>query len=254
MGHVKQSVAWWCFAQGDMTIERLVQTAADIGYKAIELVEQEHWQLIKDHGLAIASMQGQSSLEEGFNRREHHDHLEREVRANIALAAQWGIPNIVVFSGNRKGLDDRAGAEITAEGLKSLAKVAEDEGVTLVLELLNSKIDHPDYQADKTTWGVEVCQMVASPAVKLLYDIYHMQIMEGDIIRTINQHHAYLGHYHTAGNPGRHEIDDTQELQYTPIIRAILATGYDGYVGHEFSPKGDPLTALKQAFELCNIS
>ena len=253
MGHIKQSITWWSFALGDMTIERLVRIAADIGYEAIELVEQEHWQLIKDHGLAIASLRGQSSIEEGFNRRAHHDRLEREVRANIALAAQWGIPNVIVFSGNREGLDDRTGAEITAEGLKRLAKVAEDEGVTVVLELLNSKVDHPDYQADKTTWGVEVCKMVDSPAVKLLYDIYHMQVMEGDIIRTINQYHAYVGHYHTAGNPGRHEIDDTQELQYSPIMRAILASGYDRYVGHEFSPKGDSLTALKQAFELCNI-
>jgi hydroxypyruvate isomerase len=138
--------------------------------------------------------------------------------------------------------------------LRRLARVAEDEGVTLVLEMLNSKVDHPDYQVDKTAWGLEVCRMVDSPAVKLLYDIYHMQIMEGDIIRTIREHHSYFAHYHTAGNPGRHEIDDTQELQYPPIIRAILATGYDGYIGHEFLPKGEPIAALKHAFEVCNIS
>jgi hydroxypyruvate isomerase len=254
MGHIKQSVAWWSFAQGDITVERFVQAAADIGYEAVELVEQEHWPLVKDHGLAIASMQGQSSLEKGFNRREHHDHLEREVRANIALAGRWGIPNVVVFSGNRDGLDDKTGAEITAQGLKRLARVAEDEEVTLVLELFNSKVDHPDYQADKTPWGLEVCRMVDSPAVKLLYDIYHMQIMEGDIIRTIREHHRYFAHYHIAGNPGRHDIDDTQELQYPPIIRAIGATGYDGYVGHEFLPKGEPIAALKHAFAVCDIS
>jgi len=254
MGQIKQSVAWWCFAQRGMTIERLVKAAADIGYAAIELVEQEHWQLIKDHGLVIASLLGQSSIEEGFNRREHHDRLEREVRANIMLAAQWAIPNVVVLSGNRGGLDDKVGAEITAEGLRRIARIAESEGVTLLLEMLNSKVDHPDYQADKTSWGLEVCQMVDSPAVRLLYDIYHMQIMEGDIIRTIREHHGYFGHYHTAGNPGRNEIDDTQELQYPPIIRAILATGYDGYIGHEFLPKGDPIAALKHAFEVCNIS
>src|SRR5947208_8319531 len=253
MGHIKQSITWWSFALGDMTIERLVRMAADIGYEAIELVEQEHWQLIKDHGLVIASLKGQSSIEEGFNRRAHHDHLEREVRANIALAAHWAIPNVIVFSGNRKGLDDRAGAEITAEGLKRLAKVAEDEGVTLVLELLNSKIDHPDYQADKTTWGVQVCQMVDSLAVKLLYDIYHMQVMEGDIIRTIREYHAYFGHYHTAGNPGRQELDERQELQYKPIIQAIAATGYKGYLGQEFIPSGNPEVALRQAFDICNI-
>jgi len=254
MDHIKQSIAWWCFTQGDMTIERMVRLAADIGYQAIELVEQEHWQFIKDHGLAIASLRGQSSIEEGFNRREHHDRLEREVRANIALAAQWGIPNVIVFSGNREGLDDRRGVEITAEGLKRVARVAEDEGVTLVLELLNSKVDHPDYQADKTAWGVEVCRMVDSSAMRLLYDIYHMQIMEGDIIRTIRQYHGYFALYHAAGNPGRQELDERQELQYKPIIQAIAATGYKGYLGQEFIPRGDPVAALKQAFDVCNVS
>jgi hydroxypyruvate isomerase len=160
---------------------------------------------------------------------------------------------VIVFSGNRDGLDDKTGAEITAQGLKRLARTAQDEGVTLILELLNSKVDHPDYQADKTIWGVQVCQMVDSPAVKLLYDIYHMQVMEGDIIRTIREHHAYFGHYHTAGNPGRQELDERQELQYKPIIQAIAATGYKGYLGHEFIPTGDPEVALRQAFEICNI-
>ena len=253
MQAIKQSISWWCYAQKGMTIERMVRIAADIGYESIELVEQEHWQFIKDHGLTIASLKGQSSIEEGFNRREHHDHLEREVRANIELAAQWGIPNVIVFSGNRDGLDDKTGAEITAQGLKRLARTAQDEGVTLILELLNSKVDHPDYQADKTIWGVQVCQMVDSPAVKLLYDIYHMQVMEGDIIRTIREHHAYFGHYHTAGNPGRQELDERQELQYKPIIQAIAATGYKGYLGQEFIPTGDPEVALRQAFEICNI-
>ena len=253
MDRIKQSISWWCFAQRGMAIERMVRIAADIGYEAIELVEQEHWQFIKDHGLTIASLKGQSSIEEGFNRREHHDHLEREVCANIALAAQWGIPNVIVFSGNRDGLDDKTGAEITAQGLKRLARTAQDEGVTMILELLNSKVDHPDYQADKTIWGVQVCQMVDSPAVRLLYDIYHMQVMEGDIIRTIRQYHGYFSHYHTAGNPGRQELDQTQELQYKPIIQAIAATGYKGYLGQEFIPTGDPEVALRQAFEICNI-
>jgi hydroxypyruvate isomerase len=253
MGHIKQSITWWSFALGDMTIEKLVRMAADIGYEAIELVEQEYWPLIKDHGLAIASLRGQSLIEVGFNRRAHHDRLEREVRANIALAVQWGIPNVIVFSGNREGLDDRTGAEVTAEGLQRLARVAEDEGVTLVLELLNSKVDHPDYQADKTAWGVEVCRMVDSPAIRLLYDIYHMQIMEGDIIRTIRQYHDYFAHYHTAGNPGRHELDKRQELQYEPIIQTIVATGYQGYLGQEFIPTEDPEVSLRQAFEICNI-
>lgn len=253
MNRIKQSISWWCFAQQDMRIEKMLRLAADIGYKGIELVEQEHWQTIKDHSLEIASMRGQSSIEEGFNRREHHNRLTREVRANIALAAQWSIPNVIIFSGNRNGLDDKVGAEMTAQGLKPLMRIAQDEGVTLILELLNSKVDHPDYQADKTSWGVQVCQMVNSPAVKLLYDIYHMQIMEGDIIRTIREYHAYFGHYHTAGNPGRNELDERQELQYRPIIQAIAATGYQGYIGQEFIPSGDAEAALRQAFEICSV-
>lgn len=253
MSHIKQSISWWCFAQGDITPQRLVRIAADIGYAAIDLVGQEHWQLVKDHGLAIATLGGHSSIEKGFNRQEHHQCLEREVRANIALAAQWAIPNVLVFSGNREGLDDKIGAEITAEGLRPVARIAENEGVTLVLELLNSKVDHKDYQADSTAWGLDVCRLADSPAVKLLYDIYHMQIMEGDIIRTIRQHYAFFAHYHTAGNPGRHELDDTQELQYKPIIQAIAATGYTGYVGHEFIPIRDVEAGLRQAFDLCNI-
>jgi hydroxypyruvate isomerase len=254
MGQLPQSIAWWCFQASEITIEQLVRIAADIGYKGIELVEQHYWQLIKDHGLEIVTLRGQTAIERGFNRREHHVDLEREVRANIALATQWGIPNVIVFSGNRDGLADKTGAEITAQGLQRVARIAQDEGVTLLLELLNSKVDHPDYQADKTTWGVEVCQMVDSPAVKLLYDIYHMQVMEGDIIRTINQYHAYLGHYHTAGNPGRHELDKTQELQYEPIIRAIAATGYQGYIGQEFIPTTNPEAGLRQAFEICTVN
>lgn len=253
MAHIKQSISWWCFQQGGMTMERMVRIAADIGYEAIELVEQEYWQYIKDAGLKIASLKGQASIEEGFNRREHHEHLQREVRANIALAAQWDIPNVIIFSGNRAGLDDKSGAEIMAEGLRGVVKVAEDAGVTLVLELLNSKVDHPGYQADRTAWSVEVCRMVNSPALRLLYDIYHMQVMEGDIIRTIRDYHDYFAHYHTAGNPGRNEIDERQELQYKPIVQAIMATGYSGYLGQEFIPTGDPEAALRQAFAICDV-
>jgi hydroxypyruvate isomerase len=188
-----------------------------------------------------------------MNRRENQARIAQEIRANLDLAVQWGIPNLICFSGNRNGISDSEGAEITAETLRHVAKMAEDAGVTLVLELLNSKVDHPDYQCDHTAWGVQVCQMVDSPRVKLLYDIYHMQIMEGDVIRTITDNHAWFGHYHTAGNPGRHEIDQTQELNYLPIMRAIAATGYDGYVAQEFIPVNDPVAGLKQAFEVCDM-
>src|SRR5690606_19607338 len=189
-------------------------------------------------------------LEDGLNKRENHERITREIEANLKLAAEWNIPNLIVFSGNRDGLDDQTGAEITAEGLRGVAKLAEDAGITLVLELLNSKVDHPDYQCDHTAWGIEVCRMVDSPRVKLLYDIYHMQVMEGDVIRTIQQHHGWFGHYHTAGNPGRNDLDDQQEIFYPPIFRAIAATGYDGYIGHEFIPKADPAAALRAAHEL----
>lgn len=253
MNHIRQSVSWWCFVPDKLTPEALLHAAADIGYEAIDLVSPPYWQLVKDHGLKIAAVNGHASLTDGLNRRENRGRIASELEANIALAARWEIPNLICFSGNRNGLSDAEGAEITAENLRHVARIAEDAGVTLVLELLNSKVDHPDYQGDHTDWGVKVCQMVGSPRVKLLYDIYHMQIMEGDIIRTISTNHPYFGHYHTAGNPGRHEIDQTQELNYPAIMRAILATGYAGYVAQEFVPTGDPIRALSSAFTMCNL-
>src|SRR5262245_52893557 len=182
---MKHSVSWWCFVPRPMTPETFVQTIARIGYDGVDLVEPPYLALVRDAGLQIASIRGHDSIQHGLNRRENHARIERELSANIELAAQWGIPNIVCFSGSRGGLDDATGADITAEVLRRVAKKAEDAGVTLVLELLNSKVDHPDYQCDRTVWGVEVCKRVDSPRVKLLYDIYHMQVMEGDVIRTI---------------------------------------------------------------------
>jgi hydroxypyruvate isomerase len=253
MTPIKQSISWWCFETGELTPEQLVRTATEIGYAGFDLVGPEYWPLITDHGLAIAAISGHQSIDLGLNRREHHDRIEREILANLESARQWDIANLIVFSGNRAGQDDASGAQITAEGLRRVAGAAEDAGVTLVLELLNSKVDHPDYQADRTAWGVEVCRMVDSPWVQLLYDIYHMQVMEGDITRTIQTYAPFLGHYHTAGNPGRHEIGATQELNYPAIMRAVLASGFDGYVGQEFLPVGDPIAALKEAFDLCNV-
>ncbi len=250
MTSLKPAVAWWCFARGEMTPEALVTAAAEIGYAGVELAPQEHWPAISGAGLAIATAPAHQSLTDGLNRRENHDRIEREVHANLALAERWRIPVLICFSGNRNGLDDAIGAEQTAEGLRRIARAAEDGGVTLALELLNSKVDHPDYQCDRTAWGVKVCEWVDSPRVKLLYDVYHMQIMEGDVIRTIQRHHAHFGHYHIAGNPGRHEPDESQELNYPAILRAIRATGYVGYVGMEFVPRGDPIAALAASFQL----
>ena len=250
MNAFRQSLAWWCFSPAQMTPDALVRAAAEIGYPAVELVPPDYWPRVKEHGLAIAAIGGHASILLGLNRREHHARIQREIETNLRLAQQWGIANLICFSGSRNGLDDRTGAEITAEGLRSVARSAEDAGVTLVLELLNSKVDHPDYQCDHTDWGVRVCEMVDSPRVRLLYDIYHAQIMEGDIIRTIQHNQRWIGHYHTAGAPGRHELDETQELYYPAILHAIAQTGYAGYIGHEFIPTGDPVRSMAHAFRL----
>lgn len=253
----KQSFSWWCFIhrpdiQGDAA--KLLKGAKAIGYDGVDLAPYEILDLTKEHGLEIASYVGHASLTDGLNRRENHQRIADELHRNIELAKKYHIPNLVCFSGNRAGLDDERGAEITAEGLKLVAKAAEEAGVLLVVELLNSKVDHKDYQCDRTAWGVKVCQMVNSPAVKLLYDIYHMQIMEGDIIRTIRENIQWIGHIHTAGNPGRNDMDETQELYYPAIARAIQETGYDRWVGHEFIPKGnDTIAALRHAYELFKV-
>jgi hydroxypyruvate isomerase len=247
MTQYKQSFSWWNLTDAPISDEALIEAGARLGYDGIEMPNRELWPLIRDSGLSIVSINGHQSIEAGFNRRGHHDRIEREIAGNLDLAVAWNIPLLICFSGNRDGLDDAAGAETTAEGLRRVAPLAEDAGVTLVLELLNSKVDHPDYQCDHTAWGVDVCRRVDSPNVKLLYDIYHMQIMEGDIIRTVQETVAFIGHYHTAGNPGRHELDGRQELNYRPIAEAIAATGYAGYIGHEFIPTRDPVEGLREA-------
>jgi hydroxypyruvate isomerase len=254
MNRIKQSVCWWCFARGNLKPERLVKEAAAIGFDSVEMGPQEYWDLIQEHGMKVAIIGGHGTLTDGLNRRENHDRIEQELLKNIEVAAQRGIPSLICFSGNRKGLSDDEGADITAAGLSRVAKAAEEKGINLCLELLNSKVDHPDYQCDRTKWGVEVCKRVNSPRVKLLYDIYHMQIMEGDLIRTIRENIQFIGHFHTAGNPGRRDLDDMQEIYYPAVMRAIAETDYAGYVGHEFVPKGDPIAALKQAFETCRVN
>jgi hydroxypyruvate isomerase len=246
----RQSVSWWCLTPGLLSAQQLVRLAVEIGYDAVELLPEAAWPLARDHGLAIASTNGHASITDGLNQRANHTRIVHELEEAITKAERWQIANLICFSGNRGALDDEAAIEATADGLAQVAKRAENAGVTLVLEVLNSKVDHPDYQADRTAWAVEVCRRVASPAVKVLYDIYHMQIMEGDIIRTIEAVHPWIGHYHTAGNPGRAEIDDSQELNYRPIFETIAATGYTGYIGHEFIPHGDPEIALRHAFAL----
>ncbi len=251
-GRLKQSISQWCY-NGKLSMEQLIAEAVRIGYSAIELVDRKHWDAIRKAGLRIAAVGGHGTLTNGLNRRENHARIEEEIRKNLDLAAHYGIPNLICFPGNRSGLSDEEGMKTTVEGLKRVARVAEEKEITLVMELLNSKVDHKDYQADHTEWGVEVCKRVGSPRVKLLYDIYHMQIMEGDLIRTITKNIEYIGHFHTGGNPGRNEIDETQEIYYPAVLKCIADKGYTGYVGHEFVPKGNPVKALERAFEICTV-
>jgi hydroxypyruvate isomerase len=249
-GRIKQSICRWCY--GSMPLEKLAEVARRLGYKSIELLGQREYKIIKPYGLTCAMMSC-SSIADGLNRKENHDKIEKELRSNIAFAAAEGLPNVICMAGNRRGMADDEGLATCALGLKRVLGFAEEKKVTVCMEGLNSKVDHKDYMYDLTTWGVALCKKVGSPRFKLLYDIYHMQIMEGDVIRTIRQYKDYIGHYHTGGNPGRHEIDDTQELNYPAIVRAIVETGYTGFLGQEFIPVRDAVASLGQAFELCDV-
>ena len=229
-----------------------------MGYVAIELWERgpdfaEVVALAKKHGLAIATMSGHGSLP-GLNDASQHDRIEAELRESIDIAAEVGIPGVICFSGNRRaGISEDASIATTAAGFRRIAPYAEKKGVNLNLELLNSKVDHPGYECDHSAWGIAVCEQVNSPNVKLLFDIYHMQIMEGNIISTIRDNIQWIGHFHTAGVPGRRDFDDTQESNYAGICHAIAESGYNYYVGHEFKPKGNVYEALRKAFAICDV-
>jgi hydroxypyruvate isomerase len=251
MASIQQSIAWWCFVPRAMTADDFLRAAVASGYAAIELAPAEMFDTIKRHGLRLSGIGGHGSIESGLNRRDNHARIEAELREKIALAEKHEIPNLICFSGSRAGLPDAEGVAITAEGLRRVAPMAESAGVNLVIELLNSRVDHPDYQCDHTAWGVEVVKAVDSPRVKLLYDIYHAQIMEGDLIRNFREAAPYIAHVHTAGNPGRHEIDETQEIYYPPVLAAIRDSGYTGYVAHEFVPTRDPAAVMRETFAAC---
>jgi hydroxypyruvate isomerase len=234
-------------------LPQLAAAAKAIGCEAIDLLEPEQWPEIKSSGLACSLARGPGSISDGFNRRENHAALVPAFAKRIEECARAGITNIVCFSGDRRGQKDDDGLAICAEGFGALTAAAERAGVTLCLELLNSKVDHPDYQCDRTAWGVELCRRVNSPRFKLLFDIYHMAVMGEDVIQMIREHHAWIAHYHTAGVPGRHEIDGTQTLDYPAVMRAIKATGFRGFIGHEFLPTRDPLTSLREAVQICSV-
>jgi len=248
---IRHSACKWCYAKTPLA--DLAKAAKSFGMESIELLNPEEWPVVQAFGLTCAIANGPARINDGFNRRENQVTLIPAYLKRIEECAHAGIPSLILFSGNRRGQSDSEGLEICAEGIKQIVGAAEKHGVTLCMELLNSRVNHKDYQCDRTEWGVELCKRVGSERFKLLYDIYHMQIMEGDIIRTIQTHHAYFGHYHTGGNPGRAEIDDSQELNYPAIMRAIRATGYRGFVGQEFIPKRDPLTSLREAVQLCTV-
>jgi hydroxypyruvate isomerase len=255
---IKQSVCYPIMKPAEMSYDELFEAAAEIGYPAVEMWSRgddfdQVVRAVQKYDLAIASMGGHASRPGGLNNRAEHDRIEDELKTSIDVAAEHSIPGVICLSGNRLPyVSDLEAIEACADGLRRVAPYAERKGVNLNLELLNSKVNHPGYQCDHTAWGVAVCERVNSPRVKLLYDIYHMQIMEGDVIRTIRENIRWIGHFHTAGNPGRNDMDDTQELNYAGICQAIAGTGYDLYVGHEFKPKGDLIAALRQAFKLCD--
>ena len=238
-----------------MPLEGLAKACSEMGIKAIDLLRPSEWRVVRGYGLECSMATDDfANIEHGFNDPGNHGELQRNYRKLIDEASENDIKNIICFSGNRRGLSAQAGIENCAAGLTPLLDYAEKRNVTLVMELLNSKVDHPDYQCDHTEWGVALAEKIGSENFKLLYDIYHMQIMEGDIISTIKKYHPYINHYHTAGVPGRNEINDSQELNYPAIMRAIVETGFDGYVAQEFIPTYDnKLTALQEAIKICDV-
>ena len=258
---LKQSVCQWCFK--DIPLDDLCAAAAGMGLQSVELIQPQDFATVKRHGLICSMVSFPTTLvgearvggiEKAWNRLEYHDALVPVYEAQVRATAEAGFPNVICFSGNRAGLPDEQGLANCVVGLRRILPLAEKLGITVCMELLNSRVNHKDYMCDHTEWGVELCRRIGSERFKLLYDIYHMQIMEGDVIATIGRHHPFIAHYHTAGVPGRHEIDDTQELNYPAIMRAIVATGYTGYVAQEFLPaRADKLASLAQGVRLCDV-
>jgi len=250
IGRINQSVCRWCYKK--FSLDELCTIAKKMGIKAIDLLGIKDLATVKNHGL-VCSMISTHSLAKGLNNKDNHAECLAQIRSAIDAAAEYGFPNVISFPGNRAGMTDEAGIENSVAALKQIVGYAEEKKVTICLEYLNSKVNHKDYMFDNMAWGVEVCKKIGSQRVKILYDIYHAQIMEGDIIRTIQTYKDYIGHYHTGGNPGRNEIDETQELYYPAIMRAIAETGFAGYVAHEFSPTRDPLESLAYAVRICDV-
>jgi hydroxypyruvate isomerase len=251
---INHSVCRWTY--NDMSLEDLCKTVKDIGFSAIDLVGPNEWDVLKKWGVTSSMCNGaEINLVDGWNNKSNHATLIKNYTEMIPRVAKAGYKNLICFSGNRNGMSEEEGLQNCVAGLKQIIPLAEEQGVIIQMELLNSKVNHPDYMADHSAWGVELCKRLGSNNFKLLYDIYHMQVMEGDIISTIQQHHQYFGHYHTAGVPGRHEIDESQELFYPAIMRAILATGFKGYVAQEFVPAAEnKVASLREAIRICDVT
>ena len=252
-GRVNHSACRWCYSK--IPLDDLCKAAVAIGLKGIDLAGPKDWPTLKKYGLTCSMANGaELGITKGFNHVEFHDQLTANYESLIPKAAEAGLKNVICLSGNRNGLDDEEGLKNCAKGIKRILKTAEQNNIILVMELLNSKVDHKDYQCDHTDWGVRLCKEVGSENFKLLYDIYHMQIMEGDVIRTIKENASYIAHYHTGGVPGRAEIDETQELYYPAIIKAIVDTGFGGFIAQEFVPRsGKPLESLQKAVQICDV-
>ncbi len=251
-GRLRQSASRWCYSA--FALEDLCRALSDMGLTAIDLLEEPDWEVARDNGL-VCSMAygGGGTISDGLSVRGNHDAIVENLKRSLPKAARLGLPNVITFFGNRRGMADAEAIAACVAGLNRVKGLAEDEGVTLCVELLNTKVDHPDYLGDRTWFGLEVVRSVESPRVRLLYDIYHMQIMEGDIIRTIRENHEWIAHYHTGGVPGRHELDESQELNWRTVAAAIADTGFKGYLAHEFVPTRDPLTSLREAVALCDV-
>src|SRR6476659_6145407 len=253
-GNINHSVCQWTY--NFLPLEELCKAVKKIGFSAIDLIAPKDWPMLQKYNIysSMCYIGGKVRLNEGFNDKKFHDQLVKDYLEVIPLMVKAGYKDVICFSGSRNGMDDETGLKNCAEGLQKILPLAEKNGITIHMELLNSKVDHKDYMCDKTPWGVELCKRISSPNFKLLYDIYHMQIDEGDVIRTIRDNVQYFGHYHTGGIPGRHEIDETQELYYPAVMKAIIETGYKGYVAQEFIPAAeDKIASLKKAISICDV-
>lgn len=251
-GNINHSVCQWCYSS--IPLEDLCAAAKEIGIKSIDLLGEKDWPILKKFDLTCAMAYASDlGLTKGFNDPGLHEKLLKDYTAGIPKAKEAGLNNVICFSGNANGLTSEQGLENCASGLEPVLKVAKKYGITVTMELLNSRVDHPDYQCDHTAWGIALCEKLGSEHFKLLYDIYHMQIMEGDVIATIRKNIQYISHFHTGGVPGRNEIDESQELYYPAIMKAIVGSGYKGFVAQEFIPKRDQLASLRQAIRICDV-